>query len=230
MGIYGVSALARHIELQSNTKTPQYQQALQVAELNKKRNSGPVRALRGEWSQYQRYARAKEQHRLRPGDVNVKSQFEKLVKRIEGMEERIVKHESVANEIELQIFKINQPKPRKCELKRVRMSRVSLMITIDGKPLAHANVTFHGTTGVISRAVTKADGTALIKTGLTLGAPAGKYRVTVSKREENKATKVAPGILPGRQLISPRYSNLKTTTLSFEIEPGENQINLNLKS
>ena len=228
VGIYGVSALARHIELQSNTKTPQYQQALQVAELNKKRNSGPVRALRGEWSQYQRYARAKEQHRLRPGDVNVKAQFEKLATRIEGLEERIVKHESAAKEIESQIFKINQPKPRKYELKRVSMSPVSVKVLYQGKPLSRARLTFHGKTGIKAHALTDENGSAKLKTGPIRGVPAGEYRVTITIPEEPKTANVPPGILPVRAIIPTKYSSPKTSGLSVQVKAGENQFNFNL--
>ena len=41
--------LATGLDLQSNSKTPQYQQAAKVAELNKKRNESPVKRLRNEW-------------------------------------------------------------------------------------------------------------------------------------------------------------------------------------
>jgi hypothetical protein len=45
--------LAAGLDLQSNSKTPQYQQAAKVAELNKKRNEGPVKRLRNEWLNFQ---------------------------------------------------------------------------------------------------------------------------------------------------------------------------------
>ncbi|GAB4146677.1 MAG: SGNH/GDSL hydrolase family protein [Planctomycetaceae bacterium] len=229
IGVFGATALERHIELQSNAKTPQYQQALAVAELNKKRNFGPVRALRGEWSQFQRFARVRAQFKERPGDVNLKKQFETLKKRIEGMEERVVMHEAAAKKIEDQIFAINKPKSHKYELKRVRMSQVSSVITLNGKPITDATIVLHGPSGV--RAVGKTDekGQVKFKTGSVPGVLAGTYKVTVSKREENKATKVAPGILPGRELIPAKYSETEKTVISVTIEPGENQLNFNLK-
>ena len=43
--------LATKIELQSNSATPQYQQSLEVAHLNRERNDLAIRPLRGVWGQ-----------------------------------------------------------------------------------------------------------------------------------------------------------------------------------
>lgn len=119
VGTYTSVQLARHIELQGNDKTPQYQQALQVAELNQQRNAGPVGKLRGEWSQFQRYARLRQQSKESPDDEKVASQLAALEKKVEGMEERIADHEQAAKVIEDKIFETNQPQPRRYILKRV---------------------------------------------------------------------------------------------------------------
>lgn len=49
VGDYSYSRLAEGIQLQENGKTPQYRQALAVAELNKKRNDQVVRPMRDLW-------------------------------------------------------------------------------------------------------------------------------------------------------------------------------------
>jgi lysophospholipase L1-like esterase len=118
VGTFTNVQLERHIELQSNDKTPQYQQASQIAELNQQRNSGPIGGLRGEWSQFQRFARTRRQAKSAPSDEKLSAQLAGLAKKVEGMEERIVEHERAAKEIEDQIFEINQPKPRRYVLKR----------------------------------------------------------------------------------------------------------------
>ncbi len=120
VGTYTNVQLARHIELQSNEKTPQYQQALQVAELNRQRNEGPIGKLRGEWSQFQRFARARQQAKDSPDNEKVAAQLAELTKKIDGMEQRVAGHEQAAEEIEDQIFEINQPKPRRYVLKLAR--------------------------------------------------------------------------------------------------------------
>lgn len=111
--------LARHIELQSNAKTPQYQQAMQVVELNKARNQGPIGKLRGEWSQFQRFARARQSAKDNPNDEKVAAQVAELEKKITGMEQRVVEYEKQAKEIEDKIFATNQPQPRRYVLKYV---------------------------------------------------------------------------------------------------------------
>ncbi len=119
VGEFTSIALERHIELQDNDKTPQYQQALQVAELNKQRNAGAVRGLRNEWSVFQQYARQAEQAKKNPDDKALAEQVAKLKERIETIEARIETHEAAAKTLEDQIFQVNQPKPRKYVLERI---------------------------------------------------------------------------------------------------------------
>ena len=119
VGEYTSVQLERHIELQSNNKTPQYQQAAQVAELNKQRNTGPIGQLRREWSIFQRFARERAALKDAPNDEKRKETLAKLETQMNGREDRIVEFEKAARKIEDQIFEINQPKPRKYVLKRV---------------------------------------------------------------------------------------------------------------
>lgn len=119
VGQYTNAQLERHIELQANAKTPQHQQAAKVAELNAQRNQGPVRALRGEWSQFQRFARAKRDAQAKPDDAQLKKQVETLTQRMEGMQQRVAKAKADAQEIEDQIFEVNQIPARSYELRRV---------------------------------------------------------------------------------------------------------------
>lgn len=115
VGVYSSTQLSRHIELQANSKTPQYQQALKVAELNKQRNAGPVKSLRNEWRTFQQYSRL---IRNPTEDENVQKRIAVLKKQLEGREGRISKHEQDARDLEDRIFEINQPEPRKYVLKK----------------------------------------------------------------------------------------------------------------
>lgn len=114
VGTWASETLSRHIELQENAKTPQYQQALQVAELNRERNSGPVRDLRNEWRVFQQWARGN--HGVSPMKPE---QVEALEKRLEGLADRVKSHRAAAKKIEDKIFEVNQPKPRKYKLKQL---------------------------------------------------------------------------------------------------------------
>jgi len=117
VGTFGADALARHIELQENKLTPQYQQALAVAHLNRERNSGPVRSLRGEWARFQGWARmnrdaATDEARAKAAEVRQQQ--------IDGIEERVAQHNAAAKAVEDRIFETNQPQSRRFALKRAR--------------------------------------------------------------------------------------------------------------
>ncbi|MCA9078997.1 MAG: SGNH/GDSL hydrolase family protein [Planctomycetaceae bacterium] len=120
VGTYGHEALARHIELQGNNKTPQYQQALAVAHLNEQRNSGPVRSLRGEWGRFQGFARERRNAEQNPDHADLQEKFKKLAAGIEGIADRVAQHNAAAKEIEDQIFTKNQPQVHRYELRRVQ--------------------------------------------------------------------------------------------------------------
>jgi lysophospholipase L1-like esterase len=117
VGTYSTVQL-EHLELQSNERTPQYQQALEVAMLNKQRNEGPVMGLRGEWGQFQHFARIRQGAEAAPDNADLQSQLAEMTTRVEGMAERVAERNSEARAIEDQIFEINQPAPRRYVLKR----------------------------------------------------------------------------------------------------------------
>ncbi len=120
VGQYSNVALARHIELQSNAKTPQYQQAMEVALLNQERNAGPVKNKRNSWRAFQGYARLKRQleasgQKSEQGLAKLKS----LETQLKNQEETIKESEAAGLVLEDKIFKVNQPVARKYVLKKV---------------------------------------------------------------------------------------------------------------
>ena len=118
VGTYSSSALSRHVELQSNEKTPQYQQALAVAELNSKRNSEAVRKMRNEWYVYQTYARTKRSLAANSDNVDLQKKVAGLEQKLEGLPERVAGLEQTARQMEDRIFELNQPKSRKYVIRR----------------------------------------------------------------------------------------------------------------
>ena len=100
-------------------------------------------------------------------------------------------------------------------------------VLLDGKPLANANLVFHAMTPlpkdasrILPRGRTSEDG------GFTLttytdndGAPAGKYRVTVSYRgnHQNSRTNEEPELLGA-------YRNPRTSVLRAEVQEGDNDL------
>ncbi len=217
VGKYVANRLAAGVELEENEKTPQYQQAKQVAELNKQRNDGPVHALRGEWSRFQGYARTKRQVAENPNDAKAAENLKKLEEQIQGMEERVEKAEADAKAIEDQIFQTNQPQPHKYELRRSggqavgrRQADVSGTVTLKGQPLSGAKVTFIGKNGQVASGKTDEQGRYQLDSKRQPGA--GQYQVTVEGHG-----------------VSPTFSEGDKTALTVEIRPGDNQFDFSLQ-
>lgn len=120
IGTFLSSNLGRHIELQANTKTPQYQQALKIAQLNIERNSKHIKNLRGQWSMFQGYTRRKLESSSDPKQQEIiQKRIANYEKRLEGMEKRVQQFEAAAKLIEDEIHKINKPIPRQYRLQKV---------------------------------------------------------------------------------------------------------------
>lgn len=213
VGVYSREQLDRHIELQENAKTPQYQQALQVAELNKQRNAGPVKSLRNEWRQFQTFSRLRAQ--LKTSTENrpaLQKRLEAEEKRLEGMEERIETHEKAARELEDKIFSINQPKPHQYVLKRVELAKITGRVVFNGQPLAKATVIFRSKQGAAGRGVTGAEGIFVLRTAGQPGLVPGAYTVTISKDE-----------------LPRKYANQRTSPLTARVSTGgPNEFNFEL--
>ncbi len=112
VGTFSNIQLAEGIELQGNEKTPQYQQALKVAELNQQRNNGPIAQLRAEWVKFQRYSHAKR------GNNNAVVTM--LEPEIQAIDQRVAEINAEAKAIEDQIYQVNKPQPRQYDLKLVK--------------------------------------------------------------------------------------------------------------
>ena len=120
VGKYNSNALGRHIELQGNPKTPQYQQALAVAMKNKERNEVAVRPMRNQWRDFQQYARTRRSAAEAPENEQLQKQLAALDKKIEVLNERVAELNKQAKTFEDEIFEINQPKNRTYVLKNVK--------------------------------------------------------------------------------------------------------------
>lgn len=221
VGVYSTAQLARHVELQGNAKTPQYQQALKVAELNKERNSGPVRSLRNEWLTFQMHARLAKSLKDKPDNKKLEEQVAKLAQQLENQEQRLREHEAAAKKMEDQIFAINQPPSRRYVLKRIERAKATGTVTLDGKPLANATLGFHGQTPAGNGiAGTDEAGQYQIRSQNRPGIMPGTYRVTFQVKNADPANPPFPK----------SYLNPQTTPLTVEIKDGENQFDFDLKS
>jgi hypothetical protein len=105
VGAYTEGQLAFGVELENNVNTPQYQQALKVAMLNKERNEKAVKPMRDLWAKLKGKRRAGNQAELDKWLPEFKA----------GVAEKI----ALAKQYEDQIYQANQPVARKYEITRV---------------------------------------------------------------------------------------------------------------
>jgi hypothetical protein len=112
VGTWADTQLAFRVELETNEKTPQYQQALRVATLNKERNEKFVHPLRNLW--LQRKIRLSQSSR--PGGK--KELFEKWL--ADEFQPNLAKLKAMGKDYEEQIYQANQPIARRYELIRVK--------------------------------------------------------------------------------------------------------------
>lgn len=119
VGRYQADALGRHVELQDNPATPQYQQALAVTTLNKQRNDEAVRPLRDLWRDVKILRRTREQLAAQPDNAGLKAQVAKLEQNLGDLEARIAEYEAKSQAILDKIYAANAPRPLKYRLVRV---------------------------------------------------------------------------------------------------------------
>lgn len=110
VGQYTHAQLGGKIELQSNEKTPQYQQALKVALLNKERNEKAVRPYRNQ------YSKLKGQQ-SKEADKNDPVAFATFM---ETFDAELAKLSAMSKEYEDRIYAANQPVARKYEISLVK--------------------------------------------------------------------------------------------------------------
>jgi hypothetical protein len=104
-------------------------------------------------------------------------------------------------------------------------------VYLDDKPLHTGNVTFYPSAqGAAVYSQIAQDGTYRLSTGSEEGLKPGEYKVTVMATENPPAA--APGQAPpiGKPITPPKYGLLDQTDLVFTVTPGENEIDLHLKS
>ncbi len=118
VGQWSDGQLAFGVELEANEKTPQYQQALKVALLNKERNDRVYQQIRGSYGQLKGKGNElrKAEAANGPDFAEKKAAFEQwhteMKTKVAGLLEE-------AKKIEDQIYKTNQPVPHKYELLKI---------------------------------------------------------------------------------------------------------------
>jgi hypothetical protein len=105
------------------------------------------------------------------------------------------------------------------------------IVTLDGQVVPRGTVSFNPVSGgPAAYAVIGEDGSYTVQTGREFGLPPGEYRVTVIANEAAAAAQSASGgPPPGGKAITPEwYRSAETSGLQFKVEPGDNELNLEL--
>jgi lysophospholipase L1-like esterase len=113
VGAFTDAQLARGVELQENTKTPQYQQALAVAALNQEKNDKAMRPLRDQWRDL------KLKQRVVPGPT-AEAKKKELEDWMPVFTAKVAELKKSVADYEQRIYQINQPKPRRYEVVPVK--------------------------------------------------------------------------------------------------------------
>jgi lysophospholipase L1-like esterase len=115
VGQYSEAQLARGVELQGNEKTPQYQQALAVALLNKQRNEAAYSPLRGQYAQL-KGKRRDLQKATDSGEGQLAEKKAAFEQWRAGQKAKVAELLAAAKGLEDQIYQANQPKPHTYEV------------------------------------------------------------------------------------------------------------------
>ena len=113
IGKWTDAQLASGVEIEENAATPQYQQALKVAELNQKRNKDFYSKIRGEFAALKGQRNKMNKAVGTPEEAAAKSEFEKYHS---AMADRVKPLLDEARAIEDEIYKTNQPEPHRYEV------------------------------------------------------------------------------------------------------------------
>jgi hypothetical protein len=117
IGKWTDAQLSSGIEIEENAATPQYQQALKVAELNQRRNKEFYAKIRGEYSALKGQRNKLNKATGTAEEPAAKAEFEK---HHVAMTERVKALLEGARAIEDEIYKTNQPVPHRFELVAVK--------------------------------------------------------------------------------------------------------------
>lgn len=113
IGAFTAGQLAFGVELEENSKTPEYQQALKVAMLNKQRNDLAYRPLRDQYGQLK--GKRRDLAKIDEKDAQYPAAKAAFDEWYTGQKAKVAELAAKAKTYEDQIYQANQPQPHKYE-------------------------------------------------------------------------------------------------------------------
>jgi hypothetical protein len=106
------------------------------------------------------------------------------------------------------------------------------LVTLDGNALPTGSISFVPVNGgPQAYAMVDTSGNYEVYTGREAGLPAGEYAVAIVARKPSTAMSAGNGPPPPGEQITPRkYASADTSGLRFTVDPGSNEINIELTS
>lgn len=110
-------------------------------------------------------------------------------------------------------------------------SSVTGRVTLDGSPLSQGTVAFEPQAGgMLAAGALDANGNYELLTNQLDGLTPGKYRVKVLAWERTPDPPDGGLPPPGKLLVPEKYTQVTTSGLTFEVMPGKNRIDIELRS
>jgi hypothetical protein len=109
---------------------------------------------------------------------------------------------------------------------------VAGVVTLDGRPVPRGTVVYYpAASGPAASARISDDGSYVVQTGKEAGLAPGEYQVTIIANEPSAQQDEGKGPPPlGKAIVPLWYRSKATSGLAFQVEPGSNEINLELSS
>jgi hypothetical protein len=106
-------------------------------------------------------------------------------------------------------------------------------VTLDGQVVPRGTVAYHPVSGgPAAYALIDENGSYVVRTGRIEGVRSGDFEVTVTANEPPTVQQTAKGgpPPPGKPITPAWYRTKGTSGLKFTVEPGDNELDLQLKS
>ncbi len=100
------------------------------------------------------------------------------------------------------------------------LATVSGTVTLDGKALPNATVTFRPETGAVAYGTSDAEGHYTIRTGASEGLAPGDYKVTVQAYGELPESSPEDSEVPPPVITPPKYADANLSGITFKIPAG----------